>query len=117
MSAIDRKKIKFKVPYRRPGETYKNNDSYIKIEDAYLELQPHVFAYWIRLMTLKRHQLIGRTRLAKTMGLKLSRSNKALRELKLVDYIDYKNNGPGRESEIIILKRAAIVGFNRFVKL
>lgn len=93
------------------------NTNFVKIEDAYKELSGNVFAFWVRLMMLRDHQFLGRGNLAAAVGIPLATSNKMLRELKLLDYVDYINNGPGKKTMIVLLKKAGIVGFNRFVRL
>jgi len=91
--------------------------NYIKIEDAFEELGGNVFAVWIRLMMLRDHQLIGRANVAAAIGIPLSTCNKMLRELELLNYVECKNNGLGKKTTVVLIKRAAIIGFNRFVRL
>ena len=91
--------------------------NFIKIEEAYKELSGSVFSYWIRLMMLRDHQLIGRSKLAAEIGVPLATSDRMLRELSLVGYVECVNNGAGKKTTVNLIKKAAIIGFNRFVRM
>lgn len=88
-----------------------------EIEVAFAELSEGAFAVWIRLCIMPTLFRAGRAKLARELGYHPRTLDRRLRELRDRRYIRLVMHGDGKATDILLTRRAMIVGPSGFVKL
>jgi len=98
-----------------------SDQAHVEAQDmkaAYKELSQKSFNAWVMMMFARPKAYKSRQAMAKALGLSYGWTNYILRELKNTGYIDLApGEKPAQPTTIVLLKRAAIIGYNQFIKM